>query len=719
MAKKAGLQLIISLVDEATSGLQKITGSMKGLAVIGGAAVVAGMAAVGKAAWDAGQIYDEVMDGFVAKTGASGPALAQLETDFKAVFSSIPTDAKTAGDAMAILAQRTELTGPAMQDVTRQVLEMSRLLQGDASANATGYAKIMESWGVSGAQASLGLDKIFVAAQNSGVGLDTLMQSVTTYGPVMRGFGFTLDESVALLANLEKGGVNGEKAIAALRIAAGNFSKEGVPLREGLLETIAKIKAADNETDALALGMKTFGARGAFDMVAAIRAGKLSTEDLVTAMGNAEGAIMKTADATNDFPEKFQVLKNKVTTLLMPLGSIMVSGLTAAVDAIGPAIDSALAWIQKIGGEGTALGGMWKNLQTIAQAVWPGLRDAIVGSMRVVGDIINDYVVPALSAIFAWLATNLPPAIQAASDFFNNVLLPALTVVAGFIRDNVIPVVVEIITWLATNLPPAIQAASNFFNTVLLPAITAVANFITTQVIPALVAINDWLGAKIGPVIEIARAAFEGVLLPVLTLIWDIIVQKLLPIIQDLNRWLGATIIVAIGKAKQAFAELKEKLDPVLKVIQDIVDWIKNQLQPTIDGLKEFLGKIKIPNPFGGLLDTINDIVGAISHAIDLIREFLKLKGSVGGNNAGYATGTFFAPGGMALVGERGPELVALPRGSRVYSAGETQRMGGGSTFYFQFAAPATAYDERRVEAAVERAMLRAGVRADVMQRTR
>jgi hypothetical protein len=31
-----------------------------------------------------------------------------------------------------------------------------------------------------------------------------------------------------------------------------------------------------------------------------------------------------------------------------------------------------------------------------------------------------------------------------------------------------------------------------------------------------------------------------------------------------------------------------------------------------------------------------------------------------------FAKGTNFAPGGMALVGERGPELVNLPRGSRV-----------------------------------------------------
>jgi hypothetical protein len=41
----------------------------------------------------------------------------------------------------------------------------------------------------------------------------------------------------------------------------------------------------------------------------------------------------------------------------------------------------------------------------------------------------------------------------------------------------------------------------------------------------------------------------------------------------------------------------------------------------------------------------------------------------------GFATGTNFAPGGLALVGEQGPELVNLPRGSQVHTASETRGM--------------------------------------------
>jgi hypothetical protein len=52
----------------------------------------------------------------------------------------------------------------------------------------------------------------------------------------------------------------------------------------------------------------------------------------------------------------------------------------------------------------------------------------------------------------------------------------------------------------------------------------------------------------------------------------------------------------------------------------------------------------------------------------------------------GFATGTDFAPGGLALVGERGPEVVSLPRGSQVIphglGLGGLAGQGGGAPVY-------------------------------------
>lgn len=48
-----------------------------------------------------------------------------------------------------------------------------------------------------------------------------------------------------------------------------------------------------------------------------------------------------------------------------------------------------------------------------------------------------------------------------------------------------------------------------------------------------------------------------------------------------------------------------------------------------------------------------------------------------GGNVPRYASGTMYHPGGLALVGEKGPELIELPRGSKVRTAQETAAISG------------------------------------------
>ena len=54
-----------------------------------------------------------------------------------------------------------------------------------------------------------------------------------------------------------------------------------------------------------------------------------------------------------------------------------------------------------------------------------------------------------------------------------------------------------------------------------------------------------------------------------------------------------------------------------------------------------------------------------------------------GADNIGKnADGTDYWRGGLTWVGERGPELVSLPQGSRVYSAEDSRSMGGTNNYY-------------------------------------
>jgi hypothetical protein len=102
-----------------------------------------------------------------------------------------------------------------------------------------------------------------------------------------------------------------------------------------------------------------------------------------------------------------------------------------------------------------------------------------------------------------------------------------------------------------------------------------------------------------------------------------------------------------------------------------------------------------LANVFGAVVDGSGNAIDAVESLIQALAKMAITKGiemlfggafggGVGGgpvrlgfNLPGYANGTNFAPGGMALVGERGPELVNLPRGSQVVPNHELGGRGG------------------------------------------
>lgn len=473
-------------VGKLEGGAGKLLGTLGKLGAAGAVGAGTALLAVGKLAFEAGQEFDAATDTIVTKTGATGQALAGLQENFKAVFTSIPTDAATASSALAELAARTGATGLPLQEMTKQLLEATRLLGGDATQNAGLFARVMGDWGIPVENGAATLDKLFVVAQQTGVGMDSLMTKMVQFGAPLRLMGFSMDDSAALFGKWEKEGVNAELVMGSLRIAAGKFAdaqkdttqviKGGVPdmaaateklsslkdqlhlaqmkqgeftdktkastraasemrindltrkitelttamakgedrtvkvaganktLRESLLKTFDAIRNNADASDALALGMQTFGARAGPDMVAAIREGRFAIDDLTTAMAAADGAISRTAEATADYPEKFQVMKNQLTTLLAPLGLEIMDVVT------------------KLAGIGVEL--------TNGGLAAPGFRTALAD---LIGDDaatkVQDFLLD-LQAIGKEIGTHLPTVLDTGKKFFGSFKKDALDAIA-------------------------------------------------------------------------------------------------------------------------------------------------------------------------------------------------------------------------------------------------------------------------------------------------
>lgn len=146
-------------------------------------------------------------------------------------------------------------------------------------------------------------------------------------------------------------------------------------------------------------------------------------------------------------------------------------------------------------------------------------------------------------------------------------------------------------------------------------------------------------------------------------------------------------------EANEAAEKSIEDLDAKQRVLDDILVNASNQITDGLidaasgaESLKDAFGRMaaSILSDLGRLIvqQTIyNALAGALGGTqIDALNPAQLITGA-------YAGGTNYAPGGVALVGENGPELVNLPRGSQVIPAPETATImrngsgggGGGS----------------------------------------
>lgn len=361
-AFKKGMALFNGGVDDMTSktekGAAKITDKLAsiggGMVKLGAGAAAAGIAAAGAAftalgvmAYKAGETIDEAYDDIAISTGAVGDELEDLKKDFGKVFKGVPADAKTVSGAMGELNKRLGATGDSLTDLAKPLLEASRLMGGDATTDAKNLARAMAAWQVPVKEGPALLDKLFVASQKSGLAMADLTLAVTDSGPALQAMGFSMDESIALLATLEKAGLNGSTAMVGLRTATKKFADAGIPMRQGLADTIAAIMGAKDETAAFALGIDTFGTKAGPLLVTAIRAGKMNVDELTLALQGSEGAILATAAATDDWPQKWEKVKNAATLALAPIGLGLMDLVGKILEFLMPTFEKVAAFISE------------------------------------------------------------------------------------------------------------------------------------------------------------------------------------------------------------------------------------------------------------------------------------------------------------------------------------------------------------------------------------
>lgn len=129
--------------------------------------------------------------------------------------------------------------------------------------------------------------------------------------------------------------------------------------------------------------------------------------------------------------------------------------------------------------------------------------------------------------------------------------------------------------------------------------------------------------------------------------------SKLNPIVEN-----GGTLL-------REYGEYAEKTGEILG--EHLVNQMDN-VNTTLDNFKT-----KWQNVKDGLGASLISLIGL---NFDSTKEYLSYSWSnLKGMFRGYADGTSFAPGGWSVVGEKGPEIIRLPRGSEVFPNGVIPRI--------------------------------------------
>jgi len=552
------------------------------LSNIGGAVVLGTLAAaataivtVGKAAWDAGNTMDEAMDKIATATGASGPELTGLREDFEAVFSSVPTDAASASDAISILNSRLDITGPALQNLAKPLLEASRLLGGDVTTNAEAFTRVMGDWNLPVEGAATSLDALFVAAQKTGAPLDQLMERVVQYGAPMRNFGFSFEDSAAMLAKWESEGVNIETVMGGMRIAQGKFITQGKDMKTGLWDSVKAIQAA-TDAEGLKIAADVFGAKAAGDMFDTIKAGKFDIDDLTGAMLDADGAIMETAASTQDWGEKWTMFKNKITVALAPIGEKMMAG-------VGKAMDSVVAIFERPDVQAgldkfvTMIGDFITRAVTYIPVLIEGFfsfitflqnnQGIVIGILAALGVAAMAWGVTTAIAVWTALAPLLPViAVLALVGAAIYLLYLAWTNNWGGIQDKVKavwaslqPTFDALKQWLSVAIPAAIEFLLAIWNR-WLDGARIIWSFLQTYIFPVLGAVANLIGAVLSVAFRALAAIWQNIVLPNLQKLWSWFQEKILPVLKVVAAYLGE--------------KLRPAFDWVGTAIGKVVDWI-------------------------------------------------------------------------------------------------------------------------------------------------
>lgn len=639
--------------DDAGTSFHDIGAKLKTGMTVAAGAVAGGLAGLVKV----GTTFDNTWDTVRAGTGATGEAFEALKENIRNVAKEsvgVGGDFEAIGSTAADLNTRLGLTGKPLEDMTRSMMQLQEL---GVDADINSLSQAMNGFGVEAKDMPGMLDKMFQVSQATGLSVSELANSAVKAGPSLRGFGFDMADSAALVGQMDKAGLDADKTLQSMQRALAEFSSEGRDAPEALKETIGSIEElinAGDEAGAIDMASNIFGTRGAAQFVDAVKTGTLSVDDFMAATGATSDTINGVAEETADFAEKWDQFKLNALAALEPVASKIF-------DSIAPAMQLVIDKVMPLAA-------------SFAEQLGPVLED-VVGKLTSLGEWIlknKDYLVPLLvavgTAIGLWKAwalgmTAVTTALKLAKAAQEGMNLAMKANVIGIVVTAIAALVAGLV-WFFTKTETGRELWEKFtqalgdgwdwvveklsagwawiHDNVLAPLMT----FATDTLLPALQTV--WSGIQTGwdMLVSAAQWAWENVFQPVFNGIWQIakvtlgvigtvILAPLLIYWKALSAgisWAWENVIQPVWQALSDFATdvLWPAIQQVLQWISDgwnamkdaisfAWDWIRdNVIQPYIDAFHNLWNIVQsVIGWIGDKWNWLKDVVSAAWAWID------------------------------------------------------------------------------------------------------
>ena len=734
MAQSKALQAIVEIAGSISptlgKSIEEATGKLGGLnlkALAVGAAAGGIAVATGKAVFEAGEYlvdlgsqFDEATDSIRIGTGATGDALDALMDDFDAVYSNVPTTMEDASKAIADYNTRLGLTGPELQNISTQAIQVADMLGDDLGTVIEESSQAFQAWNMDAEAMGDAMDYVFKASQSTGVGFSDLMKDVQQFAPQLQELGYGFEESVALIGQMDKAGVNAEEVLAAMKKSVSSLAKEGLSAAEGMELYTEKIKNAKDMTEATNIAAEIFGTRGASTMAAAIRDGTVDVAALTEELEKNSETIGGCAADTYDFAEQLQLFKQQAEVALKPLAATLFNSLNELMPIVADIMQDLIPIIEEMVTQIKPI------IEQLIPAILPLLQELVPVVLEIAGALLNE-LLPAVIDIISSIIPVLIELLQLIAPILSEFISAILPVIVSLIQ-KLLPIVLKIVQavlpvlqkLLNTILPLLTDMIEQILPVVLdlidslLPLVSAIIDSVLPVIIELLnillPILTDLLSAILPVIIELINSLLPVVtqiidavlpilieVLNILTPILDLIIQLLGPILELFMMLLQPIldlIIMAIGPLIEIFGSLitgiLEPIQPILtflaSLFSEVLGGAIQSIQPIIDALMQVFGGLidfisgvfsgnweqawdGVVNMFKGIFNLIPSFVeSVINGAIDLINGILKGINSVS-QYVGLEIGLIphvslprFAAGGftegISIAGEAGTEAI-------------------------------------------------------------